>query len=125
MYACPVLRPRRDLGVLPFGRLGVAFRVSDSVGSRELVSFRGSLARPTYALCTLRSHRSPFDHATLGAGGWPPLPGRDGYLLGPNVGFQALHKPSSSPKLTWRNRTPDIAPSETVSFLPQGAFRTA
>ncbi len=76
MDACPVLRPRRDLGVLPFGRLGVAFRVLDSVGSREKISFRDSLARPTSALCTLRSYRSPCDRATLGAGGWPTLAGQ-------------------------------------------------
>jgi hypothetical protein len=39
LWACPVLRPRRDLRARPLRRVGAAFRFSYSVGSRNFASF--------------------------------------------------------------------------------------
>jgi hypothetical protein len=55
----------------------------------RLVSFRDSIARPTCALCTLRSSSHPETTQHSVPVGGQPLPGRDGYLLGPSARFQA------------------------------------
>ena len=52
MCACPVLRPRRDLYARPLRRFDVAFRLLDSVGSRDALLTRlngTAYTRPVYA----------------------------------------------------------------------------
>ena len=60
MPACPVLRPRRDPGVMPsFAKMWPSTYPTASALARR--HFRGSIARPTDSLCTL--HNVGYPHA--------------------------------------------------------------
>ena len=60
MSACPVLRPRRDPGVMPsFTRMWPSTYPTASALAKR--NFRGSIARPADSLCTL--HNVGYPHA--------------------------------------------------------------
>jgi len=69
MLACPVLRPRWDLGVSAARHQDIAFHIWNSVGSHVLL-FRGSITQPTGSLCTLHNMGYPIvvQHSVPAAG---------------------------------------------------------
>ena len=97
LCTCPALRPRRDLCARPLLRFGVAFRLSNGVGSRNyLISELNHTAR-TLAVYASQGGLLPR-HARL-ASGWLASLSRQSCLLGPMKGFRlhrSYHPPSPS-----------------------------
>lgn len=80
-----------DLGVLPFGHLDVAFRGADSVGS----TFLGDFGVESHGLRTSCLRFAATSRLVSAQDSVPVngqfLPGRSGYLLGSEQGFQHSH----------------------------------
>jgi hypothetical protein len=114
MPACPVLRPRRDPGVMPsFAKIWPsAYTTASALAKRN---FRGSIARPTDSLCTLHSVGYPhaMQHSVPVAG---TLTGRDWVPVG-SLQKVSEFTSSSSSRLALAhcaNIPPDIHPQHFV-----------
>ncbi len=69
-----------------------AFRSEYDVGS-AIYSCRGSITRPAYTLCTLRSRGRPRSTQHSVPAGGQPLPGQDSHLLGHTRRFPSINIP--------------------------------
>jgi hypothetical protein len=106
-HACPALRPRWDrgdgpVGHRPVGRLGIAFRDFDGVGSHDKLTFEAQ-SHGLHARCLRFAAGVAHVDARLASGWWPSLAGRDSNPLGPHREVSACstwHPPR--PGFAWR-----------------------